>query len=427
MENQANTIIFEDSSYYFEFIRVLAKALEHGSDIGECLETAWRIRNADPNVIPPARSWCKEWEALADRIMKIGNDCRAKSHRISARDAYLRSCEYYRSADFYLHDTPEDPKILDLWEKMHSSFLAAMELSDVSFEEIEIPYEGTNLYGYFWKLKRDSGPAPTLIVNAGFDGSAEELYLEYVCDALRRGYHCLVFEGPGQGVVIRKQGLSFRYDWEQVITPVVDYAVSRPDVDREKIVLLGLSMGGYFVPRAASFEHRLAACIANGGVFDIFENNARIAGCTRSELLEFVTTKADEYNRMVYEISTKNTQIHWGTTHGMWVFGVKSPAEFALAQEPCTLQDCAHLIRCPTLVLDVEGEQFFAGQSQQLYDALTCEKTFISFSKEDGARLHCQEGARLLGNQRIFDWIDETICTEVTGKSTRKLNRDQEN
>ncbi|WP_321508462.1 alpha/beta fold hydrolase [uncultured Methanoregula sp.] len=410
MENRPDTIIFDDPSYYFEFIRVLAKALEHGSDIGECLETAWRIRNTDPSVLPPARSWCNEWKAIADRIMKIGNDCKAKNHRVSARDAYLRACEYYRSADFYLHDTPKDPEILDLWEKMHAAFLSSMELTGVSFEEIEIPYEGTNLPGYFWKPEGDSGPAPTLIIHSGFDGSAEEVYLECVCDALRRGYHCLVFEGPGQGVVIRKQEIPFRYDWEKVITPVVDYAVTRPDVDREKIILMGLSMGGYFAPRAAAFEHRLAACIANGGVYDIFGNNARNAGLTRNGLLEFLQTRPDEYNRFVYEACAKSTQTHWGVTHGMWVFGVKTPAEFALAQEPCTLKDCAHLIRCPTLVLDVEGEQFFAGQADQLYDALTCEKTLIAFTAEEGARLHCQEGARLLSNQRIYDWVDETLA-----------------
>jgi alpha-beta hydrolase superfamily lysophospholipase len=410
MENRPDTIIFEDPSYYFEFIRVLAKALEHGSDIGECLEAAWRIRKADPDVIPPAQSWCREWKALADRIVKTGDDCRARGHRISARDAYLRASEYYRSADFYLHDNPEDPEIRKLWEKMHAAFLSAMDLTDVSCEEIRIPYEGTHLPGYFWKPEKDAAPAPTLIIHSGFDGSAEELYLEYVCDALRRGYHCLVFEGPGQGVVIRKQGLPFRYDWEKVITPVVDYAVSRPDVDRQKMVLMGLSMGGYFAPRAAAYEHRLAACIANGGIFDLFGNNARMAGCSRSELLEFLTTRPDEYNQMAQEMSAKSTQVHWGITHGMWVFGVKTPAEFALAQEPCTMQDCAHRIRCPTLVLDVEGEQFFAGQAQQLYDALTCEKTFIAFAAREGAQLHCQVGARLLGNQRIFDWIDETLA-----------------
>jgi len=409
MEKESKTIIFEDQSYYFEFIRVLAKALEHGADIGECLETAWRIRDGDMSTTSRQR-WYTEWKALADRIMTIGDDCRARDHRISARDAYLRACEYYRSADFYLHDNPENPEILDLWEKMHSAFLAAMDLADASCEEIEIPYEGTTLPGYFWKPGRNSPPAPTLVIHSGFDGSAEELYLEYVCDALRRGYHCLVFEGPGQGVVIRKKRLPFRYDWERVITPVVDYAVSRPDVNPEKIVLMGLSMGGYFAPRAAAFEHRLAACIANGGVFDIFGNNARNAGCTRDELRDYLTKRPDDYNRMVYEVIATNTQAHWGTTHGMWVFGAKSPAEFALAQEPCTLQDCAHRIRCPTLVLDVEGEQFFAGQAQQLYDALTCKKTLISFSAQEGARLHCQEGARLLGNQRIFDWIDETLA-----------------
>ncbi len=62
--------------------------------------------------------------------------------------------------------------------------------------------------------------------------------------AVRRGYNCLTFEGPGQGEVIREQGLPFRYDWEKVVTPVVDYALSRPEVDPRKVALFGISLGG---------------------------------------------------------------------------------------------------------------------------------------------------------------------------------------
>ncbi|MCK9910570.1 alpha/beta fold hydrolase, partial [Microbacteriaceae bacterium K1510] len=107
----------------------------------------------------------------------------------------------------------------------------------------------------------------TLLINGGFDSTGEELYLQVVASALQRGYNCLTFEGPGQGAVIREQHIPFRHDWEKVVTPMVDYLESRPEVDPKRIALMGISLGGYLAPRAAAFEHRLAACIANDGMF----------------------------------------------------------------------------------------------------------------------------------------------------------------
>jgi cephalosporin-C deacetylase-like acetyl esterase len=74
----------------------------------------------------------------------------------------------------------------------------------------------------------------------------------------------LTFEGPGQRGVIRKQKIPFRYDWEKVVTPVMDYALSRKEMDPSRISLMGISMGGYLAARAAAFEDRIAACVRFG-------------------------------------------------------------------------------------------------------------------------------------------------------------------
>jgi dipeptidyl aminopeptidase/acylaminoacyl peptidase len=73
------------------------------------------------------------------------------------------------------------------------------------------------------------------------------------------------FDGAGQSAARHRDGLLFRPDWEHVISPVLDWTLERADVDGNRVALLGISMGGYFVARAAAFEHRLAACIAVDG------------------------------------------------------------------------------------------------------------------------------------------------------------------
>jgi dipeptidyl aminopeptidase/acylaminoacyl peptidase len=109
----------------------------------------------------------------------------------------------------------------------------------------------------------------------------EELYTSAAAPALERGYNCLTFEGPGQGEVIRKQKFPFRYDWEKVVTPVIDYALTRDsDIDPSQIALMGISIGGYLAARAAAYEHRISACVLYDGVYDgydafVFENSRR--------------------------------------------------------------------------------------------------------------------------------------------------------
>ncbi|PYK14121.1 MAG: hypothetical protein DME64_11780 [Verrucomicrobia bacterium] len=87
-----------------------------------------------------------------------------------------------------------------------------------------------------------------------------------------RGYHCLLFDGPGQARALIEQRLPMRPDWEKVVTPVVDVAVKLPGVDPEKIILAGWSFGGFLVVRAAAFEPRATAVIADPGQWDQRDN-----------------------------------------------------------------------------------------------------------------------------------------------------------
>ena len=132
-------------------------------------------------------------------------------------------------------------------------------------------------------------------MHTGYDGTQEELRAHAMA-ATARGLNCLTFEGPGQGAVIREQGLGFRPDWEAVVTPVVDYVLGLPTVDPERIALLGISFGGYLAPRAAAFEHRLAACIANGGVFDFMAPRLP-SGMSRQAAIDWARSDPERVRR----------------------------------------------------------------------------------------------------------------------------------
>jgi hypothetical protein len=186
-------LIFHDPSFSYELVRAIGYAVSGGADIGECLSTASRIQEGD------CESWYQEWCRTAQRVQALADAALETGSRVSAREAYLRASNYYRSAEFYLHTTPDDPRSLPTWEKSRSCFRQALALSTFVCEEVEIPYEGTSLPGYFYQVDRSETPRPTLLIHGGYDSTGEELYFQQVYAALARGYHCLVFEGPGAG------------------------------------------------------------------------------------------------------------------------------------------------------------------------------------------------------------------------------------
>jgi len=151
-----------------------------------------------------------------------------KGHKISARDNFLRASSYYCSADFFLHGNPKDPRIKHAYERSTACYKAAAALFTPAIEPVEIPYEGTTLQGYFHPADSSGKPRPTLLLNNGFDGSPEEMHWSGARAAVERGYNVLVFDGPGQYSSVHRQGLHFRHDWENVVTPVVNYALTRP-------------------------------------------------------------------------------------------------------------------------------------------------------------------------------------------------------
>lgn len=406
--NEVMELVFQDPTFSLQLLRAISETYYKGADIGECLSTAYRIKEGD------FESWYQEWLKTAKRVHKYADESLAAGHETSAREAYLRASNYYRVAEFLLLD-PEDPRIKTTWESSKGCFGKAASLFSPSFEPVEIPYEGTTLPGYFYKVDNDSkSPRPSLIAHGGFDSTLEELYTSAAAPALERGYNCLTFEGPGQGGLIRKQKIPFRYDWEKVVTPVVDYALTKPEVDPKRLALMGISMGGYLAARASSFEHRIVACILNNGVFDGYD---AIASTFPKSLLTSIENGNTEVVNTVLDILMESDpNIRFNMKHGMWTAGVSTPFELIQRSKNYTIKNIAQNIKCPTLVLDAEKDDSFPGQPKKVFEALTCPKKYILFTAGEGAEEHCQIGAPALSNQRIFDWLDDTFLKKTNLK-----------
>ncbi|WP_220377494.1 S9 family peptidase [Paraburkholderia sp. BL6669N2] len=353
-------------------------------------------------------AWLAQWETTADRVAKIADTSISAGHRVSAREAYLRASNYYRTAEFFKRANPVgDADVARLSGRSTEVFLQGARLLETPFEVVEIPYEDTTLPGYLFLADRSGEPRPTVIYNNGFDSTQEESYFAIGAAALSRGYNVLAFDGPGQGAAIRKQQLTFRHDWEAVITPVVDFALTRKEVAADKIALFGYSLGGYLVARAAAFEHRLAAIILDDGILDfhaVFDNSLP------SFLLSWIHDKNDvDANEVLRMIMAGSTGARWLLSNGMWTFGTDSPAEFVRKCKQYTMEGIAGHIKAATLVLDAENDQFLKGQPAAIHAALVAPKKLVTLTMAEGAGEHCHMGAMYRAHQTMFDWLGETL------------------
>ncbi len=391
---------FTDPTFSFELLRTASYGLYGGSEIGEVLATAKQIREGD------FESWYVAWQRTAARVETLGAQALEKGHRTSAKQAFLRASNYYRTAEFFL--APDDPRRMPTWEKSRTTFWHFVELSGLCVERVRIPYEGTTLPGYFYRVDDSRVPRRTLLSLGGFDSTGEELYFFAAAAALQRGYNVLTFEGPGQGEPLRVQHLPARPDYEVPVRAAVDYMLTRPDVDHERIALMGSSLGGYYAPHAAAFESRIKALISHGVFFDWWATQTKTKpalGLLVGQLKSALAVQAVLKTAMRF-----NSELRWSVKNAMWVLGGQNPVELIREIQRYSLKDVAGLIQQPTLILHGASDHFVPReQVDTFYTALKAPKTLHVFTEEEGAEAHCQFGNLALMHQVLFDWLDETL------------------
>ncbi len=396
---------FKDDDFNFLTEIALGSVYRQAADVGEVLTTVDRIHDGK------AQSWVDEWTATADRLAKEADASAGAGRAHSAAGQYLRASLYYSVATYSADGTGDPDLFASLWEKHRAAWDQFVDLGDFGgavAERIEIPYEATTLPGYFFRSGAAAGPRRTLIFNNGSDGSVVGAWTDGIAPALARGWNAMTFDGPGQNAALVRQGLPFRPDWEKVIRPVVDFLSARADVAGAKLALLGVSQAGYWVPRALAFEHRVAAAVADPGVVDV---STTVLGHLPHMMVKLLEAgeqeKFDRDMQWTLKLSPSTRAL---LALRMRPYGVATPYEFFSAARDYVLTDeLIAQITTPILVTNPENEQFWPGQSQELFGKLSGPAAIVAFTEAEGADSHCEPTASGLRGERIFDWLDERI------------------
>ena len=203
--------------------------------------------------------------------------------------------------------------------------------------------------------------------------------------------------------------MPFRPDWEAVLTPVVDAMLARADVDADRIAVIGVSQAGFWVPRALAFEHRFAAAVADPGVVDVSTSWIEpLPKSMRKDLEEGRQEHFDRNMRIGERFSRSTTAL---LTFRGEPYGLHDDSRFRLYQTVMgyRLGDEVAQIDTPLLITEPEGEQFWPGQSQELFDRLPGAKELVRFTLAEGAGRHCEPMAPALRDARVFDWLDRYL------------------
>jgi len=385
---------FGDQSYHFQTLRAMNDVASDGADTAEVLETIKKIRAGD------AQGWFRAWSDSGDRVTRLAA---ATTDRIAKGRALLRAHNYYRTAEFFLpvHDAKRPVSAA----KNIQSFYAGLDALGVVFQRIKVPYgEGHHLEAVYYPAAEGGPERPLIVLGGGYDSTLEELYFVLVKDAHEHGYAVLTYDGPGQGSVLRDQGLKFTHEWEKPIKAVIDTFLA--DHPHCKMVLVGMSLGGYLAPRAAAFDERFDGVVAYDVWFDWGATGRRYVPAAAFWLNDHgFGAVVDVMARVKAALSPG---FAWASNNGMWTLGTKHPLDTITEMHKFTLAGIAQLIKSDVLILAGTEDHFVPfEQVAQFEKALTTARSVTTriYDRASGGAEHCQFGAQALWHADFFDWM----------------------
>ena len=378
-----------------------------GADFGEVRAVGKAVGNGDDGAYYDA------WMQAGSRVEAEAEAALAAGRVTTARAGFLRAACFFSSSYRPLFGAPVDPRLRAAFARQMAAFDRGLALGDRPVSPTPIPFNGAMMPAYLLPgVGRETEVRPLLILTNGYDGTITDMYFASAVAATRRGYHCLVFDGPGQGGMLFEQGVAMRPDWEAVVAAAVDFALAQPIVDPDRIALNGWSLGGHLCLRAATGERRLAAVIADPGLCGItapLRGAALKFGFSEAEAAAIMRGDAELANRFGEMLVGTSPKMRWGIVQrAFWVHGVSDFAGYLAAASAFTLDGRAEAIRCPALLTAAE-EDVLSRTAGQVLEALTCPKTLIRFTSTEGAGDHCEMGNRSLLNSRTLDWLDATL------------------
>ena len=353
-----------------------------------------RLEDVEPvaSRIKTSADWKRELIQLGDTAMR--------------EERTGNAIAYYRMSEFFMYDgDPDKRKYYELATKLFYEYYADyFEGDDPRIERYDVPYENVKLPVMHVKPSGES--KGKILIHGGNDSYFEEflfslLYLQ------EKGFEVYLFEGPGQGGVMRTQGMHFTHEWEKPVKAVLDF------FDLSDITIVGISLGGYLAPRAAAFDKRITKVVA-WSVFPCFQDIlvSMQPQSTQRAFHALMKLHARPLLNLVFGKKAKSSPIiDWGIKHGCYAYEAGDAYSYAKKLKLYDLEPIADRITQDVLILGANGDHFrdykLIGREINM---LTNVKslTFRLFTDKENAQNHCNVGNGKLALDTICGWIEQT-------------------
>ena len=370
----------------------VAIALESGAQIGEIDEMCRPLRDAATRGEDAGTAeFFKSWVAMGDKLVSLAEEDERVGRGFSAASKLNRAALYYQTAERMQAHGFEPRR--QVFQKGQDAFRKAMALGRENYERVEIPYLRGVIPGILVNASAGGTRAPLLVFVNGLDSSKEMLYWSGLGrELLKRGVSTLHIDQPGSGEALRVHNLTATFDTERWASKVVDYLESRGDVDARRIGIAGISLGGYYAPRAVAFEPRFAL----GAVWGANHNWGEVQ----------LRRQAREGDRPVPH--------YW--EHVRWVFGASDMDEFMQLARSVHLNGILERIKVPFLVTHgANDRQIPLAYAHQTYEQLvnSPKRELKVFDERTGGVEHVSVDNMSYGRSFIADWIAEVFGTRT--------------
>ncbi|GAA1850543.1 prolyl oligopeptidase family serine peptidase [Pseudonocardia ailaonensis] len=353
--------------------------LRCGGQMGEIDRALRPLLEADS---PSAADWGEAWAGAGDEQSRLGEADLARGFEISAGERFLRSSVYYIAAE---RQMPHGDRRSEIYQLSLETFQRGVKLAGLPWERVEIDSPDGILPAMF--LPADGpGPHPTMIFFDGFDITKEIMSLTVRDSLKRRGISCLVVDSPGVGEPLRLRNVPSRPDYEVPAGAFIDYLETRDDVDPDRIGVMGISLGGYYAPRAAAFEPRIKCVVAWGAILDW--------GATWQK-----------------RWATRSTEVSVPLDQLMWVLQKDTMEEALERVKEWTLVDVLPRITQPALVMHGENDrQIPLDDAYKAFELISStDKELKIFTLADGGAEHCHSDEPAGAINYVSDWAAEKL------------------
>lgn len=314
------------------------------------------------------------------------------------KDKKLRAAYYFRGAEFYMEE--KNP----IKQSTRKKFISLMnEYYNIDKNQhYYIPYENGQLSAYRFSPKVSKG---TIVLFGGFDSYIEELFS--ICIILKDfGYDVVCFDGPGQGMALEESKIPLTHEWEKPVKTILDF------FDLDDVTLMGLSLGGYLVIRAAAFENRVKRVIANDICSNFYDVILRQLEPSFREKLNILmkNNNENEVNSIFEKLINKSLMLKWAVMQGMHITGTNTPYKFIKIMMHYNTNEISSLVSQDVLLLAAQEDHYiplnqFFEQSKMLTNVKSL--TTRLFTRKENAQNHCQVGNIGLSIEVMVNWIQQ--------------------